>query len=243
MEPQQYNSRRRPVPYPLAPEVPGYYEGLRGFEWVDDYLKCQKLQNKVVALGEARHELEERWPDRESIKRRLLPSYLALRAKRVDWLKQFISENLHSPDPLAMFYARIKSSYGGPAYVPFFPQDELEEALQKLPLPADAISDEKREKELEKIEAEIARLKMEIQELSPARFFIPEHGKIVNDARQILIAEWWRVQTQVTGPCNCLGVDLNLCDQAEKEAWERFGLKANPYGEYSPNSVWPPDAV
>ena len=93
--------------------------------------------------------------------------------------------------------------------------------LPKLP---DAIADTDREKKLDKIARKIAEFTVDLQAVSPPKYFPISEAKAGKDHRVEFVEFWLRAQRQVNSPCGPQGKTLDESPPAEKAAYEKLGI-------------------
>lgn len=228
---------KRPVVFEVQPESSiQLYGELRDYAWIDAWLRCRDIRAKIAPLEEERKQIGMLPSSKDSIIDRLKLSFEKIKQDRIAWIRTYILESWEDVTFDPRFFERRATSSSVIPLPRFLGWREIEQALDEIPEVKNAISDEHRESKLEKLEREIANLKIDLKQLSPERYFLKSGAKVVGDARDELVKKWWNVQNQLSGPCNPFGRILEASQKPEQKAWKQLGINSavNPYGRFVP---------
>lgn len=217
-----------------------FYSLLDGYEWLDDYLKCEELKPQLRELKEEKRRLLALPAHPDDVLESLRQSWQNYQADEIETLKTFITKNWGDPNIVARFASEANSPYTGPTFQPIPALATWEAALVELkglPYASEAITQKEKDKKLAKLEKALSEIQAKLAEVSPPKYFMRSDAKIIVDIRQAFVHFWWDLQAQMTAPAGPQGLALELSPKPEREAWARLGLKeaVNPEGTYIPN--------
>lgn len=194
---------------------------------IDSYLKISTLMGNVSSLKQTRANLIHFPLGKNDLLSAQKAAYEEYRQARV-----------------ARMAAELRNTKGAPflRHVPALrlPDlvlwEELEAAVELLDL-GETISAREKAKELERIEAEIAKLIEEASRAHGGIHFVDQRGAKLPHYRVFdeIVGFWAMIQGECCLPVNPRAVAIGECPEAEQEAYEKLGMSS----EINPDGVRP----
>jgi hypothetical protein len=185
------------------------YDQLSSYEWTGNFLKSEKLQEKIDHLKEERREVEARPISNSEKLVRVRAGYADFQKTVAAQVKRYLNEpslwQNGVQNPLQRFeirFCRQPENFFCP------PLTMFEEAIRNQP--DDGISDAERSSKLAKIDNKIAELKTETPLVSPAC--------------KAYVAWWREIQSQLNENSGPRALHLDASPEIEKKAWKELGL-------------------
>jgi len=198
-----------------------FYDALCDYEWISDFNRAVKIKKQMMELRAKKKEIKRLSPTKSSFKEQLKKSYEEFLQRRKLYLQKFLKDVERSIDPFRRFENEPRNV---DRLGPYISWGEIEQALKEYPPSSNAISDERRQKELEAIEEQFANLQADLSEVSPQTYFIFRDGKPDCDARFEFVEHWLNVQAKVCEPCCPQGFLLTLAPENEKQAYRQLKI-------------------
>jgi len=213
-------------------EVP-FFNQLSGYQWVGDFVKSLKIQDKQDELIEERKQINALPVSKVEFLARCKTSYAALQQRAVAKLQHYLgNETLrHSSvtDPFSHFENRFLTGFH--PETPFVPLwADVLAAIKTLP--DDGVDTLQREKMLKRIDSQILTLTADLRAVSPDNYVTWRGDLILSDMRKSFYEHWLDLQSQLSAPSGPRAISLDASSDAEKNAWEKLGLAEfiNPRG-------------
>ncbi len=200
-----------------------YYNYLRAFDWsADDFREAQELQAKLLELMAEKSSISTAPLPRKDQLENLREPFRAYQERRMRLWRDFFAEWKGSGDRFRYLTENSLNmrnrSYSIP---PAISWAEIEEIFRDLPELPGAISAKAKAKQIEKLEASIAEINARLEVVFPSRF----RGRNGEDMRLCLLKSWQETQSRCNGPCGPRGFALACSPDAEKNAWDKLGLR------------------
>lgn len=225
------NVNIKPHPGKANSKIP-FYGALSGYEWVDGYIKCAALKEKMAELRKERDRVSALESSKEEFLGHLHASFEAYNQRRLDKIKIYLIANRRSPDPMLYFesYAKIKDLQ------PYVSWEEIERIAKRDMPDWSGINSRDRMNQLAKIDQALAKDKTRLAELSPSKYFMTGKARILADIREEFVNSWFDLQYNIIAAVGPGGVELAASSDAEIAAWKKLGLDkaVNPEGAFRP---------
>jgi len=198
-------------------DVP-FYNKLSSYEWVKNFVKSEALHEQIAELRKEKQEINNLPCDKAEFIARLdktCQEYNQMRLIKItDRLKRYRTN-------VDGFFINLD----GP--VKSLPEsiscDEIIHAAETL---SDniGIAEGERQRMLEKIDKKLAKLSIELDEVSLSGWFEMKGKKVINDIREVFVEHWRTIQSQICEPCGPQGRYLKMSPDIEQDAWKRLEL-------------------
>ncbi len=193
---------------------PHLYSMLCGYEWVDDYIKLERLTEERRRLKQYRNEIENRPLQKKNLLVRLKKQWEAYQATRIEKLGEILKEfQAEDTNPFEATWALDDL----PVYISF---EEIQAAAELLNFD-DAVTAHQNQVDRRAIESQIRELETEINKLKNPDFFMFKEAAAV-DIRQEFVKRWRDLQFEINAPCGPTGVALSLSPENEQYAWHKL---------------------
>ncbi|BBO76916.1 hypothetical protein DSCW_43330 [Desulfosarcina widdelii] len=208
-----------------------HYRRLQDYQWIPAFLEAKRIKSIIRRVNEEKRALRFIPSSREDLLKRLKASFEAFQVRKISYLQQYILKNERSNDVfgrLEFDTDRFMKKLGPP-----ITWADVEEAAENLKAYGNGLTDDERERRLEDIEAELASLSVQLEELSPAEYFEIQNGRIGADIREVFLAHWIGLQSKCNEPCGPQGFDLRSSPVDEADAYTKLGIgiAVNEHGD------------
>lgn len=200
-------------------EVP-FYKPLKGYEWVDAFLKVERWREEIKRVEAEISKIKNEPNDKTSLLERLRTEYQNRFDAQVTATAKLINDFRLAPHVNVVDRLCQLSRDRGSVFAPLPHWDLIESAVEIL---EDGLTDQQREKQIKMAEQERDKIRKKIADKSPERFFPLHRGSVVADIRAVFVEHWRGVQSGVNAPCDPLRRSLHkYSDDNEIAAWKKL---------------------
>jgi hypothetical protein len=208
-----------------------YYHQLRDYQWIPAFLEAQRIKGYICRMNEEKRALRFIPSSREDLIKRLKASFDGFQARKISYLQQYILKNERSKDifgRLEFDTNRFMRKLG-----PSITWSDVKKAAEDLKALGKGLTEDERERRLDAIEEELASLYVQLEDLSPAKYFEIKNGRVGADIREVFLAHWMRMQSKCKEPCGPQGFFLKSSPIDEVDAYEKLGVvvAVNEHGD------------
>lgn len=208
-----------PIPKTSVP----YYNALRNYEWVKDFLEAGRIAQEIAQLRHDIRGIKNIAPTKDELLEALKRDFDHQRQQRIEKIARFIKggggkkgirTSLHG-----MKYDHVRSTL-----FPNLDWDEIVAAVEYLNIDADSPDRKQRAEEIDTIKGELAKLEARMIECCPGGYHILENGVITDDSRKAFVDQWCSTQRKCNAPCGPTGRAISLSPGEEREAYYQLGI-------------------
>jgi len=201
-----------------------HYMALMNYEWVEDFLKSEKLAMQIVQLKKRIAELEKLPPTKKELIQLLEDSFNAYRQRRVATLSKMLSGQVSGNKTIRTDLSFLDKESFSKLLSPLVLWEEIQEAVNLLPIPMDLPPAAEREVMISEIKKEIGALTEKLSKCCPPGYYLLRDGQITGDARREFVFFWEDMQRKLNAPCGPRGQVIGLSSDVEQKAYYRLGI-------------------